>query len=191
MISKAGYPDEWPAVSLDTKMQVGFRCVRCEHPNGRWSQPGNNHERGALVLCGEFTELSRVTLPRVYDVEGGGAWLRHHLIPCDDRCTHDPEVRDHRVMTVHHLDGDKGNLKWWNLACLCQRCHLTIQGNVKMDQMYMHPHSTWFLPYVAGFYASCVDHPDLTRTEIESELAMWLAAGQPHLQAHYEERIAV
>ena len=57
------------------------------------------------------------------------------------------------ILTVHHLDGDKMNCRWWNLVALCQRCHLRIQGRVKMDQPFIYEHSAWFKPYVAGFYA--------------------------------------
>lgn len=57
------------------------------------------------------------------------------------------------VLTVHHLDGDKANCEWWNLAPLCQRCHLHIQGKVNMHQIYMFDHSEWMKPYVAGYVA--------------------------------------
>ena len=58
-----------------------------------------------------------------------------------------------RVLTVHHLDGDKANLRWWNLAALCQRCHLEIQAKVVLERVYPFEHSEWFKPYVAGYYA--------------------------------------
>lgn len=57
------------------------------------------------------------------------------------------------MLTVHHLDLDKSNCAWWNLAALCQRCHLTIQSKVVMARIWMFPHSDWFKPYVAGYYA--------------------------------------
>lgn len=70
------------------------------------------------------------------------------------RCghTHDPETG--HMLTVHHLDLDKSNCEWWNLAALCQKCHLTIQGKVILERTWMLEHSEWFKPYVAGFYAS-------------------------------------
>lgn len=188
----SAYPVEWPAVSLAAKVEAGFRCVRCRHPNGRWSQPGNDHDRAAGVLecrLEERLEHRTQVRVRVYEVEGGGAWLRSHLIPCDDHCTHDPDVRAHRVLTVHHLDGVKSNLRWWNLAALCQRCHLVIQGRVHLEQAYMHPHSEWFLPYVAGYYASSVLREERSREEVEADLVRFLAAGQPHLIDHYAERL--
>jgi hypothetical protein len=69
------------------------------------------------------------------------------------RCNHyhDPEAG--YSLTVHHLDLSPANVAWWNLAALCQRCHLHIQGRVVMERPYMFPHSEWFKPYVAGYYA--------------------------------------
>ena len=86
-----------------------------------------------------------------------------------------------RILTVHHLDGVKANCRWWNLAALCQRCHLTIQGKVKMGQAYLYEHSEWFRPYVAGYYALTVLGEDLTRAEVDERLPELLAAGQPWL----------
>ena len=58
-----------------------------------------------------------------------------------------------RVLTVHHLDMDPSNCEWWNLAALCQQCHLTIQAKVVMERRWMFEHSEWFKPYVAGYIA--------------------------------------
>lgn len=179
------YPPNWPAVNLQVKIDAGFRCIRCGHPNGRWSQPGNDHDQVAELLR---VRLEFKRAPRVYPVEGGGAWLRHHMIPCDEQCTHDPEVTAWRILTVHHLDGVKDNLAWWNLISACQRCHLTLQGKVHMDQGYQLPHSRWFLPYVAGFYAQALeDRP--ARDEVEADLVRYLILGQPHLEEHYRSML--
>lgn len=61
---------------------------------------------------------------------------------------HHPEAG--YTLTVHHLDGDKANCEWWNLAALCQRCHLKIQARVKMDQMYLFEHAEWMKPFIKG-----------------------------------------
>lgn len=58
------------------------------------------------------------------------------------------------VLTVHHLDMNPSNCEWWNLAALCQQCHLHIQGKVVMSQPYIFEHSEWFRPYVAGYEAN-------------------------------------
>jgi hypothetical protein len=70
-----------------------------------------------------------------------------HLDPCDERCTH-PHDGKRRVLTVHHLNGDKGECHLWNLAALCQACHLVIQGRVCFDQAWAWPHSPWMQRHV-------------------------------------------
>jgi len=55
------------------------------------------------------------------------------------------------------LDGNKDNCLSWNLAALCQKCHLTIQGRIKMDQMFMVEIldvSPWFEPHLKGYLES-------------------------------------
>ena len=86
-------------------------------------------------------------------------------IECGDHCDparHPGGLNDgrQRVLTVHHLDGDKSNCRWWNLAALCQVCHLIIQGKVDMERCWPFSHSEWFEPYVAGYYAYHFDLPD-------------------------------
>jgi hypothetical protein len=98
------------------------------------------------------------------------------------RCDHPHAPDVGRCLTVHHLDGDKSNSRWWNLAALCQACHLAIQGRVRMDQAYLHPHTPWFRPYVAGFYAWTVLGEDLTRAEVQARLDELLLVGQPWLE---------
>ena len=45
---------------------------------------------------------------------------------CCERCgvRNNEESPDGTMLTVHHLDGNKWNCELWNLAALCQRCHL-------------------------------------------------------------------
>lgn len=100
---------------------------------------------------------------------------------CCVRCGHEHAPRLGRTLTVHHLDCDKSNCRWWNLAALDQACHLEIQGRVRMDQSYLHPHTPWFRPYVAGFYAFTVLGEDLTREQVDARLIELLMAGQPWL----------
>lgn len=76
---------------------------------------------------------------------------------CCERCKHPNDLPSGHVLTVHHLDGDKANCAKWNLAALCQRCHLTIQGRVHMEQMFMEEIldvSAWFKPHLQGYLAS-------------------------------------
>ncbi len=50
-----------------------------------------------------------------------------------ERCgvRNNEEEPDGTMLTVHHLDGIKSNIEEWNLAALCQRCHLHIQKKVR------------------------------------------------------------
>jgi hypothetical protein len=80
-----------------------------------------------------------------------------------------------RILTVHHLDGDKANLAWWNLATLCQRCHLEIQAKVVMERVYPHEHSEWFKPHAAGYYAKVYLGEDVTLEEATARLDELLA----------------
>ncbi len=82
------------------------------------------------------------------------------------RCNHPHSREGWRILTVHHLDGDKSNRSWWDLLALCQRCHLSIQGRVNPNQPYMFEHSDWFKPYVCGFYAKKYLGQEISREEV-------------------------
>lgn len=74
-----------------------------------------------------------------------------------ERCKHPNHQQSGHVLTVHHLDGNKANCESWNLAALCQRCHLKIQGRVKMNQLFFAEIidvSEWFKPHLEGFLLS-------------------------------------
>ena len=71
-----------------------------------------------------------------------------------ERCHHVNDPEHGFILTVHHLDNDKSNNADWNLAVLCQRCHLHIQGKVEMKQIWMFEHSGWMKPHVEGYLAS-------------------------------------
>jgi len=180
------YPDAWPERSLQTKIDAGFRCVRCLHRGAQWVKAPNDPEmvRAALAREGSCTATARI------DRVEGGAWIRSGILPCDAACRGHRADGKTRVLTVHHLDNNKTNLRWWNLAALCQVCHLQIQAKVAVRATYMLPHSDWFLPYVAGFYAMNVLGVDLSRDQVEARLVELLIAGQPHLAEHYLARLS-
>jgi len=71
-----------------------------------------------------------------------------------ERCGHPHEPGAGYTLTTAHLIPDKNNCADWNLAALCQRCHLSIQGRVDFTQQYMLPHSAWMKPHVEGFKKS-------------------------------------
>ena len=176
-----GYPAEWHAtIKHLVREQAGDRCVRCHHPylvrreGNVTTTPG--HER-RLLSTGKYAQVSR----------------------CDDLCRHggpvlywtpttgwgeyngpDETIADEvyavwRVLTVHHLNGNKADCRWWNLAALCQRCHLTIQGRVQLHRVWPWEHSEWFKPYAAGWYAHAYLGEDLTREQVEARMDELLA----------------
>ncbi len=51
-----------------------------------------------------------------------------------ENCGH-PDSFPGRVLTVHHLDGDKSNCEDWNLVAMCQRCHLSVQAKYRVGQL--------------------------------------------------------
>jgi hypothetical protein len=84
------------------------------------------------------------------------------------------------VLTVHHLNGDKWQCELWNLAALCQRCHLRIQNKVIWDRipeeynwltlMYesVTEHSEWMARHIKAYnvYAWLNDKPLIPLTKI-------------------------
>lgn len=89
---------------------------------------------------------------------------------CCIRCGHRHDPASGHTLAIHHVDMDRSNNRWHNLLVLCQRCHLRIQGKVRMDRPWIFEHSDWFKPYVAGYYASRYLGVELTRDETEARL---------------------
>lgn len=164
---KDGYPLEWHAtIKHAVREAAGDRCVRCGHPYakgaGEWSpcDPGCRHGGPARYINDDGTPGPE-SMPDAEALE--------MLV-----CTRPVEAR-WRILTVHHLDGNKANCRWWNLAALCQRCHLQIQGKVKMERVWPWEHSEWFQPYVAGYYAWTYLGQEIDRAEAEARLDELLA----------------
>ncbi len=171
-----GYPEVWhkgaPAVKDLVREQAGHRCVRCLHPfvvgetPGEWSPCDEQCQHGGPVRfksawTGQFIDR----LPDQMD-------LNVHNVEFMLGSTVAPGsiAAQWRVLTVHHLNGVKADLRWWNLAALCQRDHLEIQGRVRMEQVFPYEHSAWFKPYAAGYYAATYLGEDLDREETEGRL---------------------
>lgn len=168
-----GYPPEWHAkVKHAVRAAAGNRCVRCGHSfvvgetPGLWSPCDERCTHGGPVRARALSA-------------GPDEWERDDL-DGDDLAAYrtggfELQARS-RVLTVHHLDGNKANLRWWNLVSLCQRCHLTIQGRVKMERVWPWEHSDWFKPYVAGYYASTYLGEELSRPEVMERVdeLLWL-----------------
>lgn len=48
------------------------------------------------------------------------------------------------------LDDDKSNCADWNLAALCQVCHLQMQDRLEMRPAWIFEHSDWLKPHIQG-----------------------------------------
>lgn len=73
---------------------------------------------------------------------------------CCERCgvRNNEDAPDGTMLTVHHLDGNKQNCEWWNLAALCQRCHLRIQSRVDFYRETLDGvHSLWLARHIKGY----------------------------------------
>lgn len=177
-LNRDGYPLAWkrgdPRVPDLVRQLAGHRCVRCQHPfvcgetPGAWSPCDKRctHDGPLRVFYGE--DVDAVSLEQ----------LSAGFVAGDTIATYAPLGRVEakwRVLTVHHLTGVKHDCRWWNLAALCQRCHLEIQGRVRMEQVYPHEHSEWFKPYAAGYYAATYLGEDLDREETMARLDELLA----------------
>ncbi len=69
---------------------------------------------------------------------------------CDIFCVH-PRDGKQRMLTVHHLDLDKGNCESWNLVALCVVCHWRIHARVDIHQLYMLEHADWIRPHIESY----------------------------------------
>jgi hypothetical protein len=166
------------------RFEAGHRCVRCHHPYmtkddapyvsrllGKPVLPTPGHWSPCDERCRHGGSMRAWTTEGWSDFdpapEACGAAV-HALSPS-------PVEAEWRVLTVHHLDGDKANCRWWNLLACCQRCHLELQAKVVMERVYPHPHSPWFRPYVSGYYAFVYLGEELTRPEVEARMDELLA----------------
>ena len=77
---------------------------------------------------------------------------KKHGYKCE-RCGHPHQPAAGYTLTVHHLVPDESLCEDWNLAALCQRCHLSIQAHVKMEQQVFdfYEIAEWFKPHLEGF----------------------------------------
>lgn len=172
-----GYPLAWrrgdPRIPDLVRELAGHRCARCGHPyrtkqsSPEWSPCDDGCRHGGPVMLegidpphGADEWLLTGEVVRAYMVDGVKVYARW------------------RVLTVHHLTGEKADCRWWNLAPLCQRCHLTIQGKVKMHRPWPWPHTDWMRPYVAGFYAWKYEGVDLSRADTMARLDELLLLGE-------------
>ncbi len=162
-----------PAIKDLIRDLAGHRCVRCGHPyrkgehgNGEWSPCAEQCTHGGPFGYLKDGELVEEHVLGSWSAVWAREWGEKHGWQA---------AAQWRILTVHHLDEDKANCRWWNLAALCQRCHLRMQRAVVMGRPYHYEHSTWFKPYAAGFYAWKYLGEDLGREETLSRLPELLA----------------
>lgn len=98
------------------------------------------------------------------------------------RCGHPHDRESGHVLTVHHADMCPNHCQWWNLLPLCQKCHLYIQGKVIMERVWILPHSDWFRPFIAGYYAHQFGLNE-ERAWVEAHADDLIAIGQGRLPA--------
>lgn len=167
-----GYPFAWhERIKHDVRELAGHRCERCLHP-----YRCGEHESGEWTPC---DDLCRHNAPIRYRYPGAEWSEERHVASGWRMATRGAEVEAHwRILTVHHLNGDKRDCRWWNLVALCQRCHLTIQGRVVMEREFVTRHSDWFRPYAAGWYAVKYLGLELTREQTMARLDELLALEQ-------------
>lgn len=195
---KDGYPFAWhETIKHMVRSDAGNRCIRCGHPYTAGNHPMERVE----------DETGRVTLEswspcdmhcthkgpvRYIDIHRGDeAWKRVDLDAVDQvagaikplggnylQPTHFIVEALARILTVHHLNGVKADCRWWNLASLCQRCHLRVQRVVVLPRVWPWEHSEWFKPYAAGWYAHAYLGEDLTREQVAERLDELLALEQ-------------
>ena len=157
-----------PAIKDLMREQAGNRCVRCGHPYvkgmGEWS-PCDEGCRHAGPIRWTTAAVPDLWLHVEENYETPG-WPQGSLVQTTLAAAGREFVQARwRILTVHHLNGIKADCRWWNLASLCQRCHLRIQRTVVMPRVFPWEHSEWFKPYAAGWYAYAYLGEDITREE--------------------------
>lgn len=165
---KGEYATDGKTRRRNVRAEAGHRCIRCGHPfeNGK-------HGKGEWSPCDVKCTHKGPTRQNVKP----GEWMEIVTNATAGECVKsgDKIEAQWRVLTVHHLDGDKANDQWWNTLSLCQRCHLQVQTRVDPEIPYFLEHSAWFKLYAAGFYAWKYEGRQITREEAESEMERLLA----------------
>lgn len=168
------YPPDWPAIGDRVRAEAGNRCIRCRHP-----YKVGEHGKGEWTPCDEQCTHGG---PLAF-LDPDGKAHRHELgalhagalvAECESHGSDGPYA-EWRILTVHHLDGNKANCDWANCLSLCQRCHLQIQSRVNPETPYFLEHSDWFKPYAAAFYARKYLGETLTREQVMARLDELLA----------------
>lgn len=76
---------------------------------------------------------------------------------------HDPD--NFFTLTVHHIDRDKQNVDWWNLAVLCKDCHVALHRRENLMTYLDLANEPWFRPHLAGAIAHLVLGRTISRAD--------------------------
>lgn len=165
---KGQYAPDGKEQRLRVRAEAGHRCIRCSHPF-----ESGNHGKGEWSPCDEQCAHNGPIRVFYLDDCSRDGWtvldksVRNAGVIAKEG--HAVEAQ-WRILTVHHLDGDKANDAWWNTLALCQRCHLQIQTRVDPSIPWFLEHSDWFKPYAAGFYAFKYEGKLITREEADTRM---------------------
>lgn len=164
------YAPDGKAQRLKVRAEAGHRCIRCGHPfesgkhgRGEWSPCDEHCSHGGPIRTRLPFESEWLVIEVPKTTAGALAVISNST------------EAQWRVLTVHHLDGDKANDAWWNTLALCQRCHLQVQTTVDPRIPWFLEHSEWFKPFVAGFYAHKYEGRMIDREEVMRRLPELLA----------------
>lgn len=182
-LDKSSLSEILPAIKDLIREQAGHRCQRCGHPYAQGGHAIEETPDGAQLWspCDSQCRHPRSMHDSRWRRVGRADWLRGIPTLADVEAMEENDYEAFevealwRVLTVHHLDEDKLNCRWWNLTALCQRCHLRMQRAVVMGRPYHFEHSEWFKPHAAGFYAWKYLGEDLDREATMARLDELLA----------------
>jgi len=99
----------------------------------------------------------RPSLKALYDREAMQRCKQAAHYHCE-RCDTPNDPGTGHTLTAAHLDANPGNNERWNLAALCQRCHLHFEGynpfaGVTEDNYnyVLTRCERWFIPHLKGY----------------------------------------
>ena len=95
-----------------------------------------------------MTNYSSKSYPHNWDVLA--AQVKERAGGRCERCGHPHDPDRGYMLTVHHLDGNPTNNSGWNLAALCQRCHLRVMARINILQLWLFEPEGWLIPHLEG-----------------------------------------